>query len=249
MRIVVFVDLDDTLFQTRPKCPEGEAVRPVAYRRDGAPLSYMTERQRILVEGLFGAATVIPTTARNLDAFRRVELPFEQIAILDFGGVVLLEGGAIDEAWDDRIRPQALKLAGELDAHRQNLERFSAEHDLGIHVRVIRDFDMPLYVVAKHPKGQGEQLRPIHKTLAASIDHERFFIHFNDNNLSLVPRFLGKERAVRYVIERHLRTEPVLTIGIGDSLTDAAFLELCDFSLIPQGSQLARHHFAIKRDS
>ena len=58
-------------------------------------------------------------------------------------------------------------------------------------------------------------------------------------NLSLVPRFLGKERAVRHVIDAHLGPGPVLTIGVGDSFSDAAFLGVCDHAVVPRGSQLA----------
>src|SRR5205823_998696 len=96
MRTVLFLDLDDTIFQTRPKCPVGEPVRPAAFRRDGTPLSFMTDRQRALLDVLSRAATVIPTTARSLDAFRRVDLAFGHAAILDFGGVVLTPGGELD---------------------------------------------------------------------------------------------------------------------------------------------------------
>src|SRR5687767_11844338 len=113
MRTVVFLDLDDTVFQTRPKCPPGEPLRPAALGRDGLPLSFSTPRQQTLLD-LFASATVVPTTARNLDAFRRVRLPFTSFAVLDFGGVVLLPDGTPDPAWDAIVRPQALALAGEL---------------------------------------------------------------------------------------------------------------------------------------
>jgi hypothetical protein len=244
MRIVLFLDLDDTIFQTEPKCPAGEPVRPVAHRRDGTPLSFMTERQRALLDLLFRAATVIPTTARNLDAFRRVDLPFHHVAILDFGGVVLLPDGTLDKSWDSQVRPRARELARELTTHHQAIERFIAEQRLGAYARVIADFDMPLYLVIKHPDGDCSKLQPIREKLAVTADAELFFVHCNDNNLALVPRFLGKERAVQHVLERHLGPEPVLTLGLGDSLSDAPFLDLCDYSLLPRACQLARHRFA-----
>ena len=244
MRVVLFLDLDDTIFQTRPKCPVGEDVFPAAYRRDGTPLSFMTHRQRALLDLWFRAATVIPTTARNLDAFRRVDLPFDRHAILDFGGVVLLPDGAPDADWDAIIRPQARRCATELHAVHRDLERFIHKRDLGANARVISDFDMPLYVVVKHPDGDSSKLQTIHDELLPTLPLELFFIHANDNNLSLVPRFLGKEHAVRHVVERHFADEPVVTIGMGDSLTDAAFLDGCDFSLMPRGAQLARRLFA-----
>jgi hypothetical protein len=241
MRCVLFIDLDDTIFQTRPKCPAGEAVRPAARGRDGTPLSFMTERQGALLDVLFRAATVIPTTARNLNAFRRVDLPFEHVAILDFGGVVLLPDGTLDVSWDAEIRPRALDLAPDLDALLGTVERFIAARQLGAYARIVSDFDMPLYLVVKHANGDGSRLDPIREELNGHIDRERFFIHYNSNNLSVVPRFLGKEKAVRHVLRRHFGNEPVLTLGMGDSLTDAPFIELCDYSLLPRASQLAVH--------
>lgn len=242
MRIVVFLDLDDTIFQTLPKCPEGEAVWPVAYRRDGTPLSFMTAKQRALLDLFFRSATVIPTTARNLDALRRVDLPFDNVRILDFGGVVLHPDGNLDESWDAQVRPRALELGPELRGLHSSVERFSAERGLGVNARLIADFDMPLYIVVKHPGGDSSTLQPVREEMQRLADGKRFFIHCNDNNLSLVPRFLGKERAVEHVLRNLLGPEPVLTVGLGDSLTDGPFLDLCDFRLMPLGCQLARKH-------
>lgn len=241
MQIALFLDLDDTVLQTAPKCPAGESVRPAAYRRDGTPLSFMTVRQRALLEMLLREARVIPTTARNLESFRRVDLPFKDIAILNFGGVVLLPNGTIDPSWDERVRPQALAHGAELKTHLRAVERFISARRLGASSRLISDFEMPLYLVFKHLGGDSSKLQPIHEELKATADLDRFFIHANDNNLSLVPRCLGKEQAVRYVIERHLGPAPTLTLGMGDSLTDAPFLDLCDYAVLPRASQLARH--------
>ncbi|MBI2808440.1 MAG: haloacid dehalogenase [Planctomycetes bacterium] len=240
MRTVLFLDLDDTIFQTRPKCPGDDVLHPVAHRRDGTPLSFMTPRQRAFLEMWLRAATVIPTTARNLDAYSRVDLPFEHLAILDFGGVVLLEDKTLDAAWDAQIRPRARAFAPELRILHAAVERIIARRRLGAYARVIADFDMPLYVVVKHPDGDCALLAVIHDELRASADLSRCFVHQNDNNLSLVPAFLGKEHAVRHVVHHRLGPEPVLTIGMGDSLTDAGFLDVCDYSLMPRACQLAR---------
>ena len=241
MRIVLFLDLDDTIFQTRPKCPAGEDAVPAARGRDGEVLSFMTERQRTWLAALSRAATVIPTTARNLNAFRRVDLKFDHLAILDFGGVVLLPDGTLDPRWDAEIRPRALETAKKLKDHLQNVEHLIASRNLGARARLVSDFDMPLYLVVKHSDGDGSKLEPIRESLLASVDPAEFFVHTNGNNLSLVPRFLGKERAVRFVLQHHLGSEPMLTLGMGDSLTDGPFLDLCDYSILPQASQLARH--------
>jgi hypothetical protein len=238
MQVYVFLDLDDTLFQTRPKCPPGESLRTAAVRRDDTPLSFMTPRQERLLDLLSASATVIPTTARNLESFRRVKLPFSSRVILNFGGVILLPDGSPDPAWDARVRPLARAVAGELNAQRDRLADFVEKHTLDVSVRVIGDFDMPLYVVMKHPAGDLDALSRIRREALAGLDRGRFFIHHNDNNLSVVPRFLGKEHAVGHVLAQLER--PRLTIGVGDSRTDAGYLGLCDFALMPSTSQLWR---------
>jgi hypothetical protein len=235
--IYTFLDLDDTLFQTLPKCPPGEPSRCVAFRKDGAPLSYMTRRQEQFFEALAAAGTLVPVTARNLDAFRRVTLPFTSFAVLDFGGVILQPDGTPDRAWDAEIRPQAVKAGSELNALLAALERFIEQHGLGVRACIISDLDMPLYIVMKHPDGDLTTLRRVINDCLPALDVERFLVHANHNNLSLVPRYLGKECAVRFLLNRF--GSEALCLGVGDSLSDVPFLLLCDFMIVPRGTQLS----------
>lgn len=240
MQIIVFLDLDDTIFQTLPKCPAGETVIPAARARDGSPLSYMTARQKHLLDWLLASATVIPTTARNADAFRRVDLPFQGMAILNFGGVILRQDGKLDPEWDKHIRPQVQARTAELEQLQTSIATFIDEQRLGARARLIVDFGMPLYVVVKHPAGRLDALERIRDELLPGLDLPEFFVHSNHNNLSIVPRCLGKEKAVCHVLENHFAGEQVLSVGMGDSLSDIPYLQMCDFSLLPGNSQLAR---------
>ncbi|MCI0377937.1 MAG: hypothetical protein L0215_10040 [Gemmataceae bacterium] len=236
MRVCVFLDLDDTLFQTLPKCPKDEERRPAAFARDGRPNSFMTGKQVRLLEMFEQCAEVIPVTARNLDAFRRVRVPFRSLAILDFGGVVLMPDGSPDRDWEARIRPQAEAAGGTLHALLESVQEFIARKNLGVSARLIHDFDMPLYIVMKHPDGNEDALGRIRAEHLSNLDLSAFFLHQNGNNLSIVPRFLGKEHAVAYVLEKHFAH--VVSIGVGDSLTDVPFLKQCDFLMMPSRSQL-----------
>ncbi|MCI0641620.1 MAG: hypothetical protein L0Y70_21300 [Gemmataceae bacterium] len=255
MRVCVFLDLDDTLFQTLPKCPPEQERRPAAFDRDGAPNSFMTGKQVRLLEMFEQSAEVIPVTARNLDAFRRVRVPFCSLAILDFGGVVLRPDGSPDRDWEARIRPQAEAAGGTLHALLESVQEFIARQNLGVNARLIHDLGMPLYIVMKHPDANEDALARIRaEHLSALVpklpfgnapprnsvspDLSEFFLHQNSNNLSIVPRFLGKEHAVAYVLEKHFAD--VISIGVGDSLSDVPFLRRCDFLMMPSGSQLAQ---------
>jgi len=245
MKLFVFLDLDDSIFQTRRKCPSGEPLLPAAVDREGAPNSWMTMRQRALFDLLQSNGTIIPTTARNWSAFRRVQLPFEHAAILNFGGVVLLPDGRVDDRWDANIRPQAMARREPLQRAFEDVSGFVSEQFPGIYARIIEDFDMPLYLVIKQREPRNEALRIVASSGILPSGPE-WLMHYNDNNLSLVPHFLCKEHAVRYVMNHHLGDEPVWTLGIGDSLSDAPFMSLCDHALIPAGSQLAAARVAAR---
>lgn len=242
MRTYVFLDLDNTLFQTAPRCPPGEPVEPVATGRDGQPLSFMTTRQRAFFRWLGRDATVIPVTGRSSSAYHRVELPFESHAVLDFGAVILEPGGCLDPEWDARVRPGCSRLGPRLEEICKQVEDFSRIHDLGVAVRVLHDHDMPIYLVAKHPRADLQALAAVRdgvlRPLLEGPDGADFYLHDNDNNLSLVPAFLGKERAVAYLVAERLESGERLLIGAGDSATDLPYMHLCDFWLVPRGSQL-----------
>jgi len=238
MSIYCFIDLDDTLFQTRRKCPPGAPVVVAAHGRDGAPLSFMTHKQRAVYEWMSKGATVIPTTARNFDAFRRVALPFTGAAILDFGGVILGDNGELDTEWDAIVRGKAADVKSSLHDYQATLTAIAADNGLQVRARVIGDFDMDLYVVAKQADIESGDLARLHELCRSGVDQERFGIHFNDNNLSITPRFLNKRFAVEYMLEKiRGKDGDAIVLGMGDSLSDLAFMGICDYSVLPTVSQ------------
>lgn len=240
METVVFLDLDDTIFQTIRKCPEESQLTPAAYAVDGEPLSFMTNQQKQLLEWLQSSAIVIPTTARSLSAYQRVDITFSHRAILDFGGVILKKDGTLDQQWDDHIRPQLKRTEVVLHEILERIVTYSESKNLNIRARLISDFDLPLYVVVKHPDVNLDALQMVKKECLASLDTSAFFIHDNHNNLSVVPICLGKEFAVKYVLEQDFCNQQILTLGVGDSWTDLPYLTQCDFFLTPSKSQLAK---------
>jgi hypothetical protein len=239
----LFADLDDTLFQSLEKCGGRDALHPAAFLKDGTPISFTTAAQRAFLAFAQDGMTMIPATARNLNAFQRVDLPFASYAVLDYGGIVLEPGGGLDHAWLARMRqamhaalPGLQELAGLVDA-------WAARTGFGGRARLIEDFATPFYLVVKDPDKIAERLAPIeHEVVRPWIaaGGRDYFIHRNGNNLAILPNALNKSHAVAYVSEK-LRREhgEILTFGMGDSRSDARFMAACDYAIVPGRSQLA----------
>ncbi|MBK5930639.1 haloacid dehalogenase [Halochromatium salexigens] len=242
MRKLVFLDLDDTLFQSQRKCPPDGALHPVARLRDGSAHSFMTGKQQAFWEWLAADATLVPTTARDLDALRRVDLPFESWSILVYGGVLLDPSGAPEPEWLERMRGVSKDARGDLLDLLERAQTSIQANDLAARVRLVGEFELPFYFVAKYRDGRAADLarldaEVIEPWLAAQGDAYR--VHRNDNNLAVIPRGVGKEHAVRHLIERFTDSgEEWLTIGIGDSLIDGAFIAACDYCITPRDTQL-----------
>lgn len=84
-RPLVFVDLDDTLFQTARKMVEGTPRTTATLDVHGQPNGYMNPVQHSFVNWLLASADVVPVTARSVEAYSRV-------AFLHGGGYLLAWG-------------------------------------------------------------------------------------------------------------------------------------------------------------
>ncbi len=244
MKKFLFVDLDDTLFQTPGKCADEKDLHPAAYLKDGSVCSFSTPRQRAFFELMDREMTLIPATARNRDALSRVGLAFSSHAIIDYGGVVLTPNGAPDDDWLDLMRTDmALALDG-LKEVTEVIDRYSASVGLKGRARLIEDYATPFYVVVKDPDKQAECLARIERealvSWMASKTGQNFYIHRNGNNLAVLPKTLNKARAVHHLRQR-LQDEygEIMTLGMGDSKSDARFMAACDYAIVPSGTQLA----------
>lgn len=244
MKKFLFVDLDDTLFQTPGKCAGEKNLHPAAYLKDGSICSFSTSRQRAFFELMGRETTLIPATARNSNALSRVGLAFTSYAIIDYGGIVLAPDGAPDDDWLDIMRAD---MALALDGLRESIDvidRYSASIGLSGRARLIEDFATPFYVVVKDPDKQFEHLARIEReALGGWIDSElgkNFYIHRNGNNLAILPKTLNKVRAVNHLRQRlEAQYGEIMTLGMGDSKSDAQFMAACDYAIVPSGTQLA----------
>jgi hypothetical protein len=198
----------------------------------------MTEPQRALVEWLVRTTIVIPTTGRSHEALRRVQIGFEHGAIVDHGGVVLGPGGELDRAWDERIAAILGRCGDAVARARSSLDALESRERLGLRVRTVTDFGRDIYVVAKHGSADPRALERARAECDELVGREPALrLVATDNNLAVLPREIGKAAAVRHVRER-LAKKTQLTIGVGDSLADLAFMLDCHFAMLPAGSQI-----------
>lgn len=243
MKKFLFVDLDDTLFQTPGKCLKEEDLRPAAYLKSGAACSFTTSRQRAFFELMHREMTLIPATARNRDALSRVDLPFSSYAIIDYGGVVLEPGGTIDAIWLETMRMDMERAQAGLREVMQLIDEYSESVGMKGRARLIEDCSIPFYIVVKDPEKKAERLEQIEREAVApwvETAGKDFFIHRNGNNLAVLPKTLNKARAVEYLRKRlEVEHGEIMTLGMGDSESDARFMAACDYAIVPSGSQLA----------
>ncbi|MDR1462209.1 MAG: hypothetical protein LBI68_03615 [Azoarcus sp.] len=238
----LFADLDDTLFQSRRKCPPCDGLVPVAYLKDGSAHSFATPAQDNLLALFQCEMTVIPVTARNADAFQRVRLDFPHGGIMDYGGIIITPDGRPDAHWLERSAARGAHSFAALDAMLHQIAAHAAANGAAVRARLINDFDIPLYLCAKSREGDERALDAIEAAVRRDCGEGGLplRVHRNGNNLAVLPDWLDKRHAVEYMIEC-LRREhgEIITIGMGDSLSDIAFMSACDYALVPRASQIA----------
>ena len=245
MKKFLFIDLDDTLFQTRGKCATDEDLQPTAYLKDGSACSFMTKQQRSFFELMQSEMTLIPTTARNRDALSRVDLPFKSYSIINYGGVVLEPGGAVDNVWFEIMREDMDRAQYGLLSLIKMIDEYSELRGFKGRARLIEDFSISFYIVVKDPNKICENLEQLERDVVHPwiiTEGKEYFIHRNGNNLAVLPKTLNKARAVTYLRKR-LEDEygDIMTFGMGDSKSDARFMAECDYAIIPRGTQLLSH--------
>ncbi|WP_394751945.1 hydrolase [Crenothrix sp.] len=242
MQPYIFLDLDDTLFQTLRKCAPDDHPRLQlrATLPDGTPNSFATHKQQWLWQWLAKDFKMVAVTARDFHAFGRVELPFQEEVVLNHGAVILDKHRNIDAVWMVKMVSALPPYHEKLLEVWQIIESYCAS-DTDFKLRLVNDFDIIWYGVIKHKSGMEAALLPIIQCIEthAHFADGSLYWHLNGNNLAILPKIINKQDAVDYLIQIYKQHDPeLITFAAGDSKSDAAFMALCDYALIPTNTQL-----------
>ncbi|MEG5264702.1 trehalose phosphatase [Pseudomonas sp. JDS28PS106] len=241
VRPLIFVDLDDTLFQTARKMPADVERHVATVDIVGNANGYMTRVQKTFADWLLAHSDVVPVTARSVEAFSRVKLPFTSGAICSHGGAMLDATGRLDCDWNEQMKQT---LAGyQMRLHELSAATLAIGQELGISLRgwVVEEARLFHYVVTKHNESDDSVLDRVLAQVQARGLLDGMHVHGNGNNLAFLPDGLAKRFAVQEWLRRDRAVNgerPVL--GFGDSITDLGFMEECHWWATPARSQLAR---------
>ena len=250
MELFIFLDLDDTLFQTKRKCPDNQPIFPAAFAQDGSVMSFFTPKQARLFNILNTKTRLIPTTARNYAGFLRTPIKEFDYAIINHGGVILNADGSVHQGWFSKMQHLLEPTLADLRQLEKLLKLESIKRNVPFKIRLIEDLGLTFYLLVKHEDRNHAILK---KLLIEIIEpylkqHQMdFYCHLNDNNLAVLPTFLNKAPAVKFLQEElNKKYADYLSVGMGDSLTDIPYMQLCDYFMTPKNSQIVRECIGIR---
>lgn len=236
MKPILLTDLDDTLFQTARKMREEDPRVPAALGLDGLPISFMDPVQNAFVRWALEHMEVVPVTARSVDVFKRVQIPFSGFAVCTHGAVILDASGEVDEPWqrhmDQALRPYQTMLMDHLD----RLMHLGKKLNFSLRGWAVEAGAVNAYIVIKSNDSNDEDLQ---RLMASYPEHlDGFNVHRNGNNLAILPDVVSKRAAVAALLQRLNGHPGRPVLGLGDSLSDFGFMQLCHWWGAPVRSQL-----------
>jgi hydroxymethylpyrimidine pyrophosphatase-like HAD family hydrolase len=234
-KVLVFIDLDDTLFQTKRKNPSASIL--ATKTADVQTASYMSESQSHLLE-LFKNSSdcgLVPVTARDKDQYERTFISKESSVIaasICFGSKILINN-TDDQNWDRIIST----IIEENPVPVHILEKTIRDLLDDRIYRIINVSGYYLSVKCLDRNNYSDKIEECRQLLQSKLPID-YRIYSNANNIALVPSGIDKANSVRYLVDAF---KPVLIIGVGDSFSDWSFMDICHFKVLPKDSQLDRY--------
>jgi hydroxymethylpyrimidine pyrophosphatase-like HAD family hydrolase len=250
--VTSFVDLDDTLFSSLRRHVLGPDLEPAASLDNGDIISYSNSKQRFLRELLEDTGHIVPVTARNIAAYRRVIHTCPGPAILSHGATILDDDGTINLEWQEQIHTQLNDTKDVLFDFMRRIESSRPYLDQQIRSWLVYDESLPVYAVIKDNARDENRLQLAVRDIAGEWlnEHSEYGVHHNGNNVAILAPSIRKENAVAFLIQKiRSKVSDAIFIGVGDSISDEPFMRLCDFYLLLNGTQLSTFLAQAIRDS
>lgn len=244
-----FMDLDDTLFQTKRKIDawqlavDDDTLTCAAVNKKNEPLSFMSARQNAFVNWLLVSTELIVVTARDKDEIQRVKLPFASWQVLTHGALIVTPKGKPLESWQEKMQLALTPLQDKLNSLTALIQPLSNEElTFTPHNDIFCGKDLMIYLAIKHPQKDHDVLATLAKKLPSLIPDftDNFYIHVNANNLAILPHAIHKKNAVNFLLETYLDPNRP-SFGFGDSVADLPFLQGLDWYGMPARGQLHDH--------
>lgn len=233
------MDLDDTLFQTARHLSPEQQFAVASVDKTGKPLSYMTQAQHQFWQWLNSTTEVIPVTARNVEGLARVQQTLRSNAVCMHGGVVLNKDGSVDDTWRTLMQQHITPILPKIDQLHSWLTKECSKNNG--RTWIATDNDFPIYLVVKQADNHTQTLGFLDQ-LAKHLQQPEwsdFYVHINGNSMGILPHTVNKAAAVEYLLNKINPTHQRIVIGWGDSLSDIAFLQHCDWWGAPKRSQVS----------
>jgi hypothetical protein len=236
-KIFLLADVDDNLIAASRKSTV-DGAKPVAWDNKGEVCGFLTPKQQVMLDWFQAGCEVVPTTARSTDAMRRFRLPFRRYAITSFGGTVLGANGQPLSKWRSFVEAPAAAAQPILAGLATLVTTEAKAAGMDVRVNVLQDYGIDMFLSVKHNQKNLDELAVLHAVVVKAVP-AGWTVHLNGNFLAVYPPHIGKEKAARWFID-NIVPKGAVTIGMGDSLTDAPFMAECDYIFMPNGTQNSR---------
>jgi hydroxymethylpyrimidine pyrophosphatase-like HAD family hydrolase len=228
VKAVIALDLDQTMVFSERSAGDLTGIDTIWVEDyQDAPLSLMTVTAHAALAELSERHHVVPVTTRTPEQFGRIRLPGRKGFAVCCNGGILLDAGARDREWDDRVAKELAVVAPAAEA--AGLFGHVAGQEWVKTVRQVED--LFVYLVA-HTR-ESIPVEWVTATAAWGAAHD-WTLSVQGRKAYLVPDPLSKGAAAQRVAD--LLGGPLLAAG--DSLLDRDLLETAVYAARPAHGEL-----------
>ena len=236
-KIFLFLDLDDTIIQTKRKTNFDREVNIASFTQDKQVSSYIYKGLNNFLDVLLDNNIIlVPVTARSLSSYQRTIFskdPRINLVVLNFSGIILINNN-IDLYWEEKIK-QDYKSIKDINTLYEDLLNFvKLNFDKELKIVNVDNFYINIHNKQySYDNFVNAEIKELLKRYL--LDKDNFYLYQNENVFGILPKFLNKSKAVSYIKNKY---QPIFSIAGGDNISDLDFMNLADFKLIPQNSSI-----------